>query len=125
MRVKTSIHEKDDIQIAEITHSGLLVVTPQDALEVMMSIGTAGIRKIIFHQKNFAPEFFDLKSGLAGEVLQKASNYKMQIAIVGQFDAIQSSSMKAFIAESNRGRQNFFVGDVDSAVKMLAERHIK
>lgn len=125
MRVKTSIHEKNDVQIAEITHSGLLVVTPQDALEVMMSIGTAGIRKIIFHQKNFAPEFFDLKTGLAGEVLQKASNYKIQIAIVGQFDSIPSASFKSFVAESNRGRQNFFVSDVDSALKLLVERHIK
>jgi Domain of unknown function (DUF4180) len=41
--------------------------------------GTAGL---ILTEDDLAPEFFDLRTGLAGELFQKAMNYKVRIAIV-------------------------------------------
>lgn len=41
--------------------------------------GTAGI---IFVEEDFAPEFFDLRTGLAGELFQKFTNYRLRMAIV-------------------------------------------
>jgi hypothetical protein len=41
--------------------------------------GTAGI---IFVEEDFAPEFFDLRTGLAGELFQKLTNYHLRAAIV-------------------------------------------
>lgn len=37
---------------------------------------------VLLRAGDFDPAFFDLKSGLAGEIFQKASNYALKIAIV-------------------------------------------
>ncbi|MDD4645730.1 MAG: DUF4180 domain-containing protein [Bacteroidales bacterium] len=42
-----------------------------------------GFDRMIIHEKNITPEFFDLKNRMAGEILQKFSNYRIRLAIVG------------------------------------------
>jgi len=41
-----------------------------------------GAEGIIFTEDDLAREFFDLRSGLAGELFQKFTNYKLRMAIV-------------------------------------------
>ena len=115
------LHEIENQSVTEVTGDGILIPDAASALQFMMEAAYSGSTRIIFHQDNLAPAFFDLKTGLAGEILQKASNYRVQLAIVGNFEAVQSSSLRAFIAESNRGRQNFFVKDVASALAVLTQ----
>jgi hypothetical protein len=42
-------------------------------------LGTGGL---ILAERDLAPEFFDLRSGLAGELFQKFTNYRLRLAIV-------------------------------------------
>ena len=77
-----------------------------------------GSSKIIIHEKNIVPDFFDLKTGLAGEILQKFSTYQVHLAIVGNFDKYSSKSLRDFIYESNKyGRINF----VESVTEAMAK----
>ena len=41
-----------------------------------------GARGLILAETDLAPEFFDLRTGLAGELFQKFINYKVRVAIV-------------------------------------------
>jgi Domain of unknown function (DUF4180) len=41
-----------------------------------------GAEGLILTENDLAPEFFDLRSGLAGEMFQKFINYKLRVAIV-------------------------------------------
>jgi hypothetical protein len=75
-----------------------------------------GQRKVILHEKNINPEFFNLSSGLAGEVLQKFTNYRVMLAIVGDFDKYESESLKAFIYESNKGNHINFLSEISDAL---------
>ena len=52
---------------------------------------------------NFIPAFYDLSTGLAGEILQKVSNYRVRLAISGSFKMITSKRFREFINESNKG----------------------
>ncbi|MBU1101276.1 MAG: DUF4180 domain-containing protein [Bacteroidetes bacterium] len=61
----------------------------------------------------------ETQSGLAGEILQKCINYRLKIAIVGDFEKYKSKSLQALIIESNRGNQFFFVADAAKAKEML------
>ena len=46
-------------------------------------IGAAyGVDGLILHAADLAPEFFDLRSGLLGELFQKFSNYRLPVAFV-------------------------------------------
>ena len=74
---------------------------------------------IIVHQESIDPGFFDLKSGLAGEMLQKVVNYRLRLAIVGDFSVYESKSLKAFILESNRANKIVFVNTVKEALNRL------
>ena len=44
--------------------------------------GCLGSSGLILTEDDLAPEFFDLKTGLAGELFQKFTNYQLRIAIV-------------------------------------------
>lgn len=65
-----------------------------------------------------SPAFFDLKNGMAGELLQKYSNYRMQFAIVGDFSKYTSKSIQDFIYESNKVGHISFVSSLTEALKV-------
>lgn len=64
------------------------------------------------------PAFFDLSSGIAGELLQKAVNYRLRLAIVGDVAPLtaESASLRAFVDEAQRGGHLWFVPD-DAALE--------
>ena len=58
-----------------------------------------------------ADGFFDLRTGVAGEYAQKFVNYRLRVAVVGDIsDHLErSEALRAFVTESNRGRQLWFL----------------
>lgn len=94
----------------------------QDALDLMMTIRyESGCEAIVLSKEAFAPAFFVLSSGLAGEVLQKFVNYRVKLAIYGDFTGYQSKPLRDFIRESNEGKDIFFASDKASALEKLAK----
>lgn len=94
-----------------------------DAQSALDLIATAryeyGEVNLILKQEDVIPAFFDLKTRIAGEVLQKFVNYNMAVAIVGDYSGYSSKSLKDFIYESNKGHAVFFVESVELAMRML------
>ena len=117
--MEISIRKVEDTAIAEITDREFIVRSSQDALDVMGNADYQGARKIILHQRSIDQAFFDLRSGIAGDVLQKFVNYQMQLAIVGDFSSYMTPSFRAFMVECNRGSHIFFVNDVPEATGKL------
>lgn len=113
-------HEINNSQIAEIISDDILIENEQDGLDLMGSIYYQGFETIILHKKNLTTEFFNLKNGMAGEILQKFSNYKMRLVIIGDFSEFDSQSLKDFIYESNLGKQVNFRHSVEQALEKLA-----
>jgi len=81
----------------------LRIVDSDEMLDLMATCWYEGYTGIIIQQESLPVSFFDLKSGLAGEILQKFSNYRMRIVIEGDFSQIRSKSFAAFITECNSG----------------------
>ena len=54
---------------------------------------------IVLEEKDFAPEFFDLRSGLAGELFQKLVNYGLRVAIVVPDPAVHGERFKELAHE--------------------------
>jgi hypothetical protein len=108
--------------VAEIKSDDIVITNAQDALDLMADCGYQGADKIIIHEKNIVNDFFDLKTKLAGDILQKFSNYKVQLAIVGDFTKFTSKSLKDFIFESNKTGRVFFVASVDEAKMKLGKK---
>ncbi|MEQ8174655.1 MAG: DUF4180 domain-containing protein [Syntrophomonadaceae bacterium] len=73
----------------------------------------------ILRQEDFDESFFNLSTGVAGEILQKASNYRIRMAIVGDFSNFASKALADFIYESNRVKQIVFVESVEKALEIF------
>jgi hypothetical protein len=114
------VHERGGVRIAEIRGESVILNTAQDALDAMAEAGARGARCIVVHQGAVAPEFFSLRSGLAGDILQKFSNYRVRLAVVCDLEGSASESLRAFVRESNRGDQTFFVPTLTAALDRLA-----
>lgn len=114
------INEKGSSKIVIISNSDVLISNTQDALDLMVTITHQyGCYKMIIEKTTIIESFFDLKTGIAGEILQKYTNYNMKIAIVGNFDVYMSKSLKDFIYESNKGNQVFFLSSEEIAINRL------
>jgi hypothetical protein len=74
---------------------------------------------IILRRENVTNDFFNLSTGIAGEILQKFSNYNKRMAIIGNFDNIKSKSLNDFIYESNKTKQIIFVNTIEEALKIF------
>jgi len=64
-------------------------------------------------------EFYDLTTGLAGEILQKVSNYHVRLAIFGSFEMVLGRRFRELMAESNTGSQVYFVRQKNEALTWL------
>ncbi len=112
-------HQSSDTKIAEVLSEEIVIATIEDALNLMADLYYQGYDAIILHETTITPAFFDLKTGVAGEILQKFSNYRMRLAIVGDFEKYNSNSFKDFVFESNKNRQINFVGSLEEALERL------
>ena len=102
--------------ITDLTTSDFQILRPADVLELVGN----GVQRAILHERQLAAEFFDLSSGLAGEVVQKCQNYGLRIAVVGEYQQGRSTSFRQFALESNRGKRFVFVATVEEALGRLA-----
>lgn len=114
-------HSINNIKIGEITSDKIILKTTEDGLTLLGDLYYQGYDKIILHEKNITPKFFDLKTGIAGEILQKFAQYRIPLAIVGDFSKYTSNSLRDFIFESNKGKFISFVYTREEAIKILAD----
>jgi hypothetical protein len=106
---------QNNIKIAIAESEDLLISETQDAVDLLGEVYMEGCSRIVVFEKNLHPGFFKLSTGLAGDILQKFSNYRIKLAIVGDFTKYKSKSLKDFIRESNKGNSVFFVESIDIA----------
>jgi hypothetical protein len=66
-------------------------------------------------------DFLDLKTRIAGDVIQKFVNYRLRLAIVGDVSArlARSTALRDFVREANRGQDVWFVDDLDDLNRRL------
>lgn len=112
-------HSVNEIKIAEIVSADIIIRSAQDGLDLLGNIYYQGFDKLIIYEKNLTPEFFDLKTKIAGDILQKFSNYRMGLAIVGDFEKYQSKSIRDFIFESNKTKHINFTETLENALERL------
>ncbi|WP_405865197.1 MULTISPECIES: DUF4180 domain-containing protein [unclassified Streptomyces] len=63
-----------------------------------------------------ADEFFRLRSGVAGAVMQKFVNYRVRLVVVGDLSRhlADSSALRDFVHETNQGGHIWFLADDDA-----------
>ncbi len=103
------------------TSSEVLIRSERDFIE-LLTWGTNNQTDLyLLMDTNFIPTFYDLSTGLAGDILQKVSNYRVRLAIFGSFEMITSKRFREFINESNKGSSvRFFQEETKAQAWLLS-----
>jgi hypothetical protein len=87
-----------------------------DFLDLMVNCPS---QTIVLDGDALSEAFFDLRSGLAGDILQKVSNYRYRLVILGDYGRVASKALGDFIRESNATGKVVFADDLEGAVALL------
>ena len=104
-----------------VLNSAVPVITDVlSVLDVMMAAKyEAGSQLLAIEKRALSADFFVLSTGLAGEILQKFTNYGVKCAIFEDFSGYTSEPLRDFIRESNRGSGVFFTATREEAMERL------
>jgi hypothetical protein len=80
---------------------------------------------VVFTPEQLGDEFFELRTGRAGAIAQKFVDYHMGLAVVGDIagKVAASTPLADWVQESNRGRNLWFVPDLDALAERLQDGH--
>ncbi|GAA1465491.1 DUF4180 domain-containing protein [Nocardiopsis exhalans] len=92
----------------------------REAADVLGDAFYHGVAWVAVPAERLAPDFFRLRTGVAGEFLQKFANYRIRLAVVGDVSQQMAASdaFRDLVRECDRGNQCWFVADLEA----LAER---
>ena len=109
-------------KIAVIHSENCLLPDAQAALDLIATLHyDDNCRRLALPKEALPADFFELRTGLAGEILQKFTNYFFRLAIIGDFSGYASQPLQDFIRECNRGQSVFFVATEAQAIERLAK----
>ena len=96
------------------------IATEADALDVIGALYGSGVELVVFAVDRLSPAFFELRTGLAGAMLQKFQNYGLRVAILGDIGqhTATSQALTDFVRETTRRGEVLFLADTAA----LAER---
>ena len=102
---------------------GPRLASERDATDVIGDAFGGQAQMIALPVSRLSEDFLDLRTRIAGEVIQKFVTYGLRLAIVGDIAAplAASKALRDFVYESNRGRHVWFVADMDALAEKLAQ----
>lgn len=117
-----TVTEIAGVQAYVLAAEGPPIATDRDAADVLSETFGAGARLVVIPTSRLTPDFLDLKTRLAGEILQKFVNYERRVVILGDVSQAVAGStpLRDFVYESNRGRTVWFVGNMAELEARLA-----
>ena len=103
---------------------GVLISSERDATDLVGDAWGASAEVIAVPVARLDPSFFQLSSGVAGAIAQKVVQYRLTLAIVGDVSSWTAASepFAAWVRESNRGGQVWFVPDAAALEQRVAAR---
>jgi PadR family transcriptional regulator AphA len=90
-----------------------------DPLAIFTACVESGAPSLLLDTDKLPEEFFDLSTGLAGELLHKLTTYRMRLAGVVPDVGAHSKRFQEFAYEANKGHHYRFFPDRQSAIEWL------
>jgi hypothetical protein len=85
------------------------ISSENDALDLVAACGEYQASRLLINAENFPEEFFNLRTGLAGAVLQKFATYMVKVAAVLPPEQANQGRFGEMVLEANRSNRMFHV----------------
>jgi len=115
------IVNKENLKYIKIQSGARAIRSEQDALELVALCGENETSFLVLHHEALSDDFFKLKTGIAGAMLQKLVNYRVKTAIIIEDTSEFGIRFNEFAAEANRGSQYRVFNDVGKAEDWFRE----
>ena len=114
-------YKLDGFRIFECAPEGPALRHGRDATDLIGAAWREQAVLVAIPAARLGDDFFVLKTGIAGEVLQKFVTYRMRVVITGDISRHlgESPALADFVRECNRGPNIWFVPDVRTAAEWL------
>ena len=102
---------------------GTPLATGQDALDAIGEAWGSDASTIVVPASRFDPDFFELRTGVLGELTQKFVNYRIRLVVLGDVTEYteKSDALRDYVRETNAGDQVWFVADeADLAARLVS-----
>ena len=113
------IINKDGSSYLELTDPGFKINDKQNTIDLTTICRKNNTSKILVSAENLTNDFYDLSTRLAGNILQKFSNYRMIFAAVVPAHRVKGRFGEMAL-EMNRGRQFHISTEKQDAENWLA-----
>jgi hypothetical protein len=115
---QTTIH---GMQVLVCAPGGEKLKSERDALDLIGEARQQGASLILVPLERLNDDFFQLKTGLAGQIIQKFVTYRLRLVILGDISGYvaQSRALRDFVYESNRGTQVWFLTNLQELNQRL------
>ena len=113
--LSTKFYELHGMRVLECVPDGAKLQTYGDAVDLIGKTFENRATLIVIPVECLDDEFFQLKTRIAGELIQKFVQYRRRLVIVGDISGFlaQSSALRAFVNESNRGKEVWFLASLE------------
>lgn len=100
--------------VVAVSAEGPPIKTDQDVVDLIASHYYDQVEWFALPAERLDDAFFGLSSRIAGDIVQRFVMYGHRLAIIGDIThhLADSSNLRAFVDEANRGRQVWFVPDL-------------
>ncbi|MFD6469166.1 DUF4180 domain-containing protein [Streptomyces goshikiensis] len=121
MSILEKIH---DVPVLMCAAEGEPIRGEREVLDLIGNAGYQGAEWVVVPAERFDDTFFRLRTRVAGDIVQKFVQYRLGMAVIGDISrhTEASSALRDFVRECNRGRQTWFLADVEELRERLADR---
>ncbi|WP_405750825.1 DUF4180 domain-containing protein [Streptomyces sp. NBC_00012] len=118
MSILRTIH---DVPVLMCAEEGAAIGGERDALDLIGDAGYQGARWVVIPAGRFDATFFQLRTRIAGDIIQKFANYRLGIVVLGDISRHTEASpaLQDFVRECNRGQQTWFLADAEELGERL------
>lgn len=109
------------VQVLVCTPDGEKLKSERDALDLIGEAINQGAEVILVPVERLGDDFFQLKTRLAGQIIQKFVTYRRRLVILGDISGhmAQSRALKDFVSEANHGTHVWFLTDIQELNERL------
>ena len=117
-------YELHGVRVLECATDGAPLRNDRDAVDLISKAWEHRATLIAIPTERLGNDFFRLSTRIAGEIIQKFLIYGLRVAIVGDISQYvnESSALRDFVYESNRGEHVWFLPNIEELDKRLQRR---
>jgi len=114
-------YELHGVRVLECDGEGAPLRNNRDLNDLISTAWEHRAKMVVIPVERLGDDFFRLRTGIAGEVVQKIVQYHLRLAMVGDISRYidESTALRDFVRESNRGDQFWFVSNREELEERL------